>query len=301
MKLFNQNKMPFSARADRIAPKKSLGQNFLTDGNIARKIVDALDCKDGDTVVEIGPGTGVLTEYLAEMKINLFAVEIDQRAVEVLKTKYRNDAYPNLKIIHSDIRDFDFSSIVGGNKIKVIGNIPYYMSSEILFKLFNSSTQISKAIIMLQKEVAKRLNAKLRTKDYGILTVNLQFTGESKILFDVPPSCFYPQPKVTSSIIEINFDSEKFNNYCDLISRDGEPEDKIKVYLSFKEFIRAAFSQRRKVLRNSLKDYIAQKYNREISPDIREMDYFCKRAEELTIEDFLKLYNIISGKQCNDS
>lgn len=336
---------------NRIKPKKSLGQNFLNDKNIAAKIVNALEIQDGDIIVEIGPGTGVLTELLVEKNIRLYAIEYDSRAVEILNSKFPKKKYPNVDIMRGDFLETDLKQLLVDScqlsverertsptnpnieqlttsnqqlttkpgieqhgtwdmghgtresemlttnnqklttKLKVIGNIPYNISSEIMFKLFDSSELIDKSILMLQKEVAHRLTAKPRTKDYGILTLVLNLVGSAKILFDVPPKCFYPQPKVTSSIVRFNFDKIAGNKHN---------------YFQMKELIRAAFSQRRKVLRNSLKNFILShqvstpegRKNLNIEEIInaaekRNLSYFCKRAEELTVDDYYILYNLI--------
>ena len=269
-----------------VRPRKSLGQNFLTDENIARKIVNTIDIKRGDLVVEIGCGTGALTKILLENKIILIGVELDSRAIVVLEDKFPKNKYPDFELFKSDFRDFIFH-FSNEKKVKVIGNIPYYMSGDTIFKLIENAEHIEKAVLTVQKEFADRLVAKPRTKDYGALTVILKSAAETRKLFDIPPSCFYPIPKVTSTVIEI-----VFNNKIEVTERK-----KLTV------FIKAAFGQRRKTLKNSLKNFIVSK----ITPDYNDfilkaeslsLNYFTKRAEELELTDFINLHNyILNGCQ----
>jgi 16S rRNA (adenine1518-N6/adenine1519-N6)-dimethyltransferase len=261
----------------KIAPKKSLGQNFLTDKNISRKIISLLGLEAGDTVLEIGPGTGALTTLLLENDINLIAVEIDDRAIEVLNNAFPKSQFPNFQLIKSDIREINLNEyLINEKKIKTIGNIPYYISADILFWLFNNSEIIQKSIIMVQKEVAKRVCSKSGNKDYGILSIAADLVSKPKIAFDVSPSCFYPQPKVTSSILEFEF----IRNY--------------PLNLEFKDImklVKAGFSVRRKTLRNALKDYMSKfplEKNEQYIANNSEL--FQKRAEALSTQEFIKLY-----------
>lgn len=270
-----------------LKPKKSLGQNFLIDKNISQKIVQSLDCKE-DKVIEIGPGTGALTEWLNNENIELFAIEIDKSAVELLLKKFPPSRYPKLHIINSDILSSDFDNLIkeSNANFKVIGNLPYNISSQIIFKLIANRNNISKAILMLQKEVAQRLVAKPHTKDYGITSVALQLVGKVSKLFDVSPNCFYPKPKITSSIIEIEFYQN--NNLNDF--------DKILL------LIKNAFSQRRKVLKNSLKSYINQQFNVKLEDVVKiaensGLNYFSQRAEELSIDDYVIFYDFFNSNK----
>ena len=270
-----------------ILPKRALSQNFLIDKNIANKIVNSLDTKEGDIVIELGCGTGALTQFLIEKKIKLIGLELDKKISEALSEKFPNKKYKNFFLLNQNVLDFNinenFLTHGDNQKVKIIGNIPYSISSQIFFWLFEQANFIDKAILMVQKELAQRLTAKPKTKDYGIPTVALQLTGNAKRLFDVPPSCFYPQPAIMSSIIEINFNDEQL----------GTEE-----FRTIMKFIRAAFSQRRKTLKNSLKNYIEQ----EIKTDYKKVlddsssagiDYFSRRAEELTKEEFIRFYELL--------
>jgi 16S rRNA (adenine1518-N6/adenine1519-N6)-dimethyltransferase len=216
----------------------------------------------------------------------LTSVEIDQRAIEVLTNQFTKDLFPNFSLSKGDIRDFNINTLLDSSDnsklVKVIGNIPYNLSSDILFYLLRNNKHISKVILMLQKEVAQRINAKPRSKAYGILTVATELVATSKILFDVSPSCFIPKPAVTSAIIEITFKKD-IDNIIDF--------DKIM------PIIRMAFSQRRKVLRNSLSTYFG---SMKLDPnnvqsyfEQKSFDVLHKRAEELTMDDFIKLYSLL--------
>ncbi|MBM2816353.1 MAG: dimethyladenosine transferase [Ignavibacteria bacterium] len=269
-----------------LKPKKSFSQNFLWDKNIAQKIVDTLQIEDSDRVIEIGPGKGILTQFLLEKAVNLTAIELDINAAQLIEELFPKEKYPNFKLVQQDFRKFDFAEFESGSafpdsKVKVIGNIPYSITGDIFFHLFRSSQFIERAVIMIQKEVAQRISAKPRTKDYGILTVITNLLGKGKILFDVPPSCFHPKPKVTSSVIELSFHNEPPENFESLLV-----------------LIKAAFGQRRKKLSNALKQFIEMKCKasyEECAKRVQQLDknYFEIRAEELTVEDFIKLHEAI--------
>jgi 16S rRNA (adenine1518-N6/adenine1519-N6)-dimethyltransferase len=274
---------------EKIAPKKSLGQNFLIDKNISRKIVDSFDLKADDVVIEIGCGTGALTEQLLnKYPAFLFSVDIDKRAVDAVRLSLSKSEFKNFEIIHSDIRDIKIPDLIKqknleARKIKVIGNIPYNISGDILFWIFGQRKMINKAMIMMQKEVVQRLTSKPNSKLYGITTVAINLTGECKALFKVSPKCFYPVPKVTSTVIEIIPNEDKFQNV-----------DFDRVML----LVKAAFNQRRKVLRNALGSYINSNnidINRLLksAPDeISKM--FSSRAEQLSAKDFISLHNFLN-------
>ncbi len=267
-----------------ITPKKSLGQNFLTDQNIARKIVDSLDIQHDDVIIEIGAGTGGLTKFLLGKGVPVYAIEIDSRAVAVLKSEFTDT---RLNVIQSDILVFDLPKFAAehlGN-IKIVGNLPYYISSQILFYVFDNVEFISKAVLMLQKEVAQRLCSRTRTKDYGILTVATELSGSARLLFNVSPKCFYPEPKVFSTLLELNFSNTT-------VSREK--------YKKIMILVRTAFNQRRKTLKNSLKDYIEKNTKLTINQYIETLDsgtakIFTKRAEELTSSDFFEFYELINS------
>jgi 16S rRNA (adenine1518-N6/adenine1519-N6)-dimethyltransferase len=265
---------------DKYKPKKFLGQNFLVDENIAKKIVSSLEINPGDIVIEIGPGQGVLTKYISALTENLIAVELDRSIHEKLSAEYSGKA----KIIHKDFLKFDLqkdlTEILNINvsekmKLKVIGNIPYNITTEILFRLFESAEIMESAVLMMQKEVAKRLTAQPNTKDYGILAVQTQFSSIPKILFGVPPTAFFPKPNVESSIVKFGFSENKY---------------RVTDKQLFKSLVRSSFGQRRKTLKNSLRNFCEAN---NISLDDIEFD-FSRRAESLSIQEFTELSDRIT-------
>ncbi len=213
--------------------KKSLGQHFLKDGNMIRKIADSIPAAADDKVIEIGPGAGALTEQLLQKYKDVTAVEIDQRMVDFLKEKY-----PDLTLIRQDILKTDWSEITHSEKpVHVVGNLPYYITSQILFAILENRNRLTSAVLMMQKEVAERIVAVPRTKAYGILSVQTQLMSSPEILFNVPPQVFYPPPNVESAVLKLTFDKGP------LICSDEH----------LKTVVRMAFNQRRKKLSNSLK------------------------------------------------
>jgi 16S rRNA (adenine1518-N6/adenine1519-N6)-dimethyltransferase len=260
-----------------LKPVKSLGQNFLTDGNIARSIVELLEIDDRDTIVEIGPGEGALTKLLLEYPAEIQAIEFDRRAVELLNTTYPKSSHPNFSLFSGDVRKFpllEFSREVierTQRKPKVIGNIPYNITSDILFQLFECAEKLDRAVITMQREVAERIVAKPRTKDYGILTLASLFASKPRIALHIPPESFFPKPKVDSAAVVFDF---------------TEPMISTEEFYKVMPLVRSGFGQRRKMLSNSIKSMISQK--NDVQQDIIE-EYFSKRAEELTPQDFMRL------------
>lgn len=246
---------------EHLRTKKSLGQHFLKDGNMIRKIVDSIDAQPYDKVIEIGPGAGALTDYLVKRFENVTVIEIDQRMVELLSTKY-----PGLDIVHNDILKYDWAEILDGDKpIHVIGNLPYYITSQILFSILEQRSQLSSALLMMQKEVADRIVADSGSKVYGILSVQCQLMSSPEILFDVPPTVFVPPPSVESSVVKFKFDKPE------LTCSDN----------NLKTVVRMAFNQRRKKLSNALKRLDAELPEKEFD--------FSLRAEALTPDMYEKL------------
>ena len=271
-----------------VKPKKSLGQNFLSDSNIARKIASQLKPSEDDIVFEIGPGMGALTQVLLESKAILHCFEIDLQAIEFLNEKFPESIRNCLFINRKDILELDFEKYITENnitrKIKVIGNIPYNISSQILFLILENKDYIEKAILTVQKEVALRLTAPTHTKEYGITTVAVNLLGKVRRKFDIPPSCFYPKPKIMSTVIEISFK-------LDSIDTD--------TFFNIMKLIRAGFNQRRKKLSNSLENYFRENIKFEIREFIAHskqigFDWFSKRAEQLTETEYLKLFKLIN-------
>ncbi|RPI13741.1 MAG: ribosomal RNA small subunit methyltransferase A [Ignavibacteriae bacterium] len=256
---------------NRSYPKKNLGQNYLKDENICRNVADAFIIKQNDIVLEIGAGEGALTKYLTGKTNHLAVVELDKRNVEILKFKF-----PGLKIIQGDILKTDFKEIANlfpAGKLRVIGNIPYYITSEILFKLIDNRDIISDAQIMMQEEVAQRLAAKPNSKTYGILSILVHVYSQPELLFKVSANCFYPKPNVDSRVVHVNFEKNLTDRILDINF--------------FKKFVKTSFGTRRKTLRNSLK-------NMGIDTNTLNLDFdFIRRAETLSVDEFIKLSNTI--------
>ncbi|MEQ9305875.1 MAG: 16S rRNA (adenine(1518)-N(6)/adenine(1519)-N(6))-dimethyltransferase RsmA, partial [Marinoscillum sp.] len=215
-----------------VSPKKHLGQHFLKDENIARKIVDSLQSKDSGTLLEIGPGTGVLTKYLLE-KDNFQAFDVDYESVSYLKEKYPEHSE---KFVFQDFLKFDLNGIE--RPITVIGNFPYNISSQLFFKIWDHRSEVNEVVCMIQKEVADRIAEKEGSKTYGILSVLLQAFFDIEYLFTVPPQVFIPPPKVQSAVIRLTRNNVKSLD-CDEVL--------------FKRVVKAGFGKRRKTLRNALK------------------------------------------------
>ncbi|PKN05972.1 MAG: ribosomal RNA small subunit methyltransferase A [Deltaproteobacteria bacterium HGW-Deltaproteobacteria-7] len=263
-----------------IKPRKNLGQSFLMEEGIIKRIAGTASVAENDIVVEIGAGIGVLTEYLAQNAAKIIAVELDDKLVDILKD--RLSKYHNIEIYHGNILQFDFRAIGEGRKIKVIGNIPYNISSPVLFYLLSFREIIDSFVLMMQKEVVQRLVALPGGKEYGVPSVILQMFAAVEKVLDVPASCFYPRPKVESSVIKGFFRERPF---VDL--RDEE---------FFIKLVRDSFAQRRKMLINNLKkskllEYVSESLLKEalISAGIDGQ----RRGETLSVEEFGYLSNIL--------
>ncbi len=251
---------------NKILPLKRFGQNYLQDQNIIRKIISEIDPREDELIIEIGPGQGALTKYLFESKANLIAVEIDKRVIDDLKNRFIN-----LNLIQDDFLDLDLNNFVQNKnqKIRITGNIPYNITSPILFKLFENNIIISDAVFTVQYEVAKRMTAKMGTKDHGILSVLLNYFGKSELSFKVSRNVFYPKPNVDSAVVHIYFNDERNDSQFNLL---------------FKSIVKSAFGNRRKTIKNSLSNGI-----------FAEVDFndcgidLSQRAEQLTIDDFIIL------------
>ncbi len=254
-------------------PKKSLGQNFLRDNNIAKKIVESFHLNSNDIVIEIGPGKGILTQFLLEKTHNLTVIEIDNFLVAELHKKFEN----NITIIHNDILSVDIQTLTyQQEKFRVIGNIPYNITSPILFHLLDSRSTIKNALLMMQTEVAERLTAKPRTKAYGILSVFFQYYATSTMILDVSPSSFFPVPSVNSTVILLDFEKP----FPEIVKDD----------VLFRKVVRGTFNQRRKMLRNSLSHLgfsstILEQLNCNLT----------QRPEELSVQEFIHLTNQLSN------
>jgi len=227
----------------RIKPKKYLGQNFLTDKNIQNKIILSCDFKDTDVVLEIGAGNGSLTGLIADRVKALCALEFDRALAARLQEDFKNNSC--VQIIRQDILKFDFKRHFAQekNKIKVFGNIPYYITTPILEHLLNYKAKISEAYLTVQKEFAQRVVAVPGTKIYGSLSCFIQYYAKPEILLHIKRTCFFPVPRVDSSLLKISFEDKK---------KELSPKQEVVLF----KLIRAAFNQRRKTLRNSIGDFI---------------------------------------------
>ena len=255
--------------------KKRLGQNFLIDKNIQNKIIAAFELKSSDYILEIGSGRGELTKLIAPNVSKVYALEIDSWLCEVSRINLKS--YSNVEIINKDILKFDITKHLLGfrNRIKVVGNIPYYITSPIIEHLLKTPVILDMVFITVQKEFAKRMVSSSGSKEYGSFSCFVQYYTEPKILFYIKKSCFSPEPKIDSCLLRMNIKHKPILN---------QKQERL-----FFKIIRAAFNQRRKTLRNSLKDILPRKqleifyskYN--INPNIR--------PEQLDLKDFINLTN----------
>ena len=248
-----------------VKPLKRFGQNYLKDINILKKIVDEVNPKQGDNILEIGPGRGALTDELLKKIDRISAVEIDNRVIENLAEKFSQ-----LNIVEGDFLSLDLNEFtVAGKKLRVAGNIPYNLTSPILFKLIEKNELVNDAVLMVQYEVAKRMTSQKGTKDYGILAVLLNYFTETKICFKVSPNVFYPKPKVFSAVVHIIF------------KKPGFTKEEQKLFI---KIVKAAFGKRRKTLKNSLSNSIFYKFD--FSDSGIDLSL---RAEQLDVMDFITL------------
>lgn len=255
---------------EKVEPLKRFGQNYLTDNNILKKIISEINPGENDLILEIGPGTGALTSKLAETKAQITAVEIDKRVKDDL-----TERFPTVKFYNEDFLNTDLSNIHSqrGEKLRIVGNIPYNLTSPIIFKMLDTPGIIRDAVFMVQYEVARRISATPESKDYGILSVLLQYFSEVKFCFKVSPNVFYPKPKVYSAVIHLYM--KELN-----ISTDFK-----KALISI---VKASFGKRRKTLKNSLRDSI-----------FKDIDFsssgvnMALRAEQLGLKDFEMLANFV--------
>ncbi|MDP2100430.1 MAG: 16S rRNA (adenine(1518)-N(6)/adenine(1519)-N(6))-dimethyltransferase RsmA [Methylobacter sp.] len=253
-------------------PRKRFGQNFLHDHNIIYNIISSIQARPDQHWVEIGPGQGALTEPLLNEKVRLDVVELDRDLVVLLKEKFRH--YPNLHIHSADALRFDFSSLAeGGNKLRIIGNLPYNISTPLMFHLLDNAKCIEDMHFMLQKEVVDRICAAPGSKKYGRLSVMMQYHCMPELLFEVPPESFDPIPQVTSAIVRL--------------VPHQQPPVAVNDMGKLNRVVTQAFSQRRKTLRNSLKKLIEE-------ADIAALGIDpTLRAESISLAEFALLSNLL--------
>ncbi|MFI5264935.1 MAG: 16S rRNA (adenine(1518)-N(6)/adenine(1519)-N(6))-dimethyltransferase RsmA [Candidatus Kapaibacterium sp.] len=273
-----------------LTANKSLGQNFLVDEKARMRIADAAGIAEGDVVIEIGPGTGLLTKELLKYPLKkLIAFEVDERAVALLGEEIHDERF---EVRGEDFLKVDINALKSeaGSELKVIGNIPYYITSPILFKLIDDREHVTFALLLMQLEVAERLTASPSTKAYGIPTVLANFFGEVKMLFKVKAGCFRPVPNVDSALVRIDF-------HRDYFSREGLEAPPGFDPKNFQSFVRTMFGMRRKMLRNNLKSFLDADMLAKVAehPDI--IPFLTRRAEELDVAHFLSFYRKIEASR----
>lgn len=264
--------------------QKKFGQNFLIDTHVLEKIIKSAGVSEEDCVLEIGPGIGTMTQYLAEHARQVVAVEIDRNLIPILEETLAD--YENVKIINEDILKVDIKRLAeqynGGRPIKVVANLPYYITTPIIMGLFESDVPIDNITVMVQKEVADRMQEGPGSKDYGALSLAVQYYAEPEIVANVPPNCFIPRPNVGSAVIRL--------------TRHKEMPVQVKDPKLMFKLIRASFNQRRKTLQNGLNNSPELPYSKEqvaaaletmgLSPSVR--------GEALTLEQFARLADLLS-------
>ena len=262
--------------------QKKFGQNFLIDERVLEKIISAAEVNKEDFVLEIGPGIGTMTQYLAENAREVMAVEIDKNLIPILSDTL--SAYDNVSILNADILKVDIAKIVeeknGGKPVKVVANLPYYITTPIIMGLFESHVPVDSITVMVQKEVADRMQTGPGSKDYGALSLAVQYYAKPEIVANVPPNCFMPRPKVGSAVIRL--------------TRHQNPPVTAKDEKLMFRIIRASFNQRRKTLANGLKNSQELNYTKEqVESAITECGLPLNiRGEALTLEQFAKLSDI---------
>lgn len=264
--------------------QKKFGQNFLIDPHVLDKIISAAEITKEDFVLEIGPGIGTMTQYLAEAAREVTAVEIDRNLIPILSETL--SAYDNVQIINEDVLKLDLAALAkernGGKPIKVVANLPYYITTPIIMGLFEGGVPIESITVMVQKEVAMRMQAGPGTKDYGALSLAVQYYAEPYLAANVPPNCFMPRPNVGSAVIRL--------------TRYAEPAVKAKDEKLMFALIRASFNQRRKTLQNGLNNSQELSFTKEqIAEAIEKMGLSPSvRGETLTLEQFAKLSDLLA-------
>ena len=263
--------------------QKKFGQNFLIDTHVLEKIMNAAQISKDDCVVEVGPGIGTMTQYLAERAGHVVAVEIDKALIPILSDTL--SAYDNVEVINEDILKVDLNRLVqeknGGRPIKVVANLPYYITTPIIMGLFESHVPLQSITIMVQKEVADRMQVGPGTKDYGALSLAVQYYAEPYIVANVPPNCFIPRPAVGSAVIRL--------------TRYQEKPVKVNDSAFMFKIIRASFNQRRKTLQNGLYNSSELRIPKEKTvAALEEMGLTPTiRGEKLSLEEFAKLSDIL--------
>lgn len=286
-KAFSKQSVRRQLAGEGLKPKKGLGQNFLTDDSVLLDIVEAAELDDNSCVLEIGPGMGVLTRELAKRAGKVVAVEIDTTILPILEKNVAE--FSNVTIINQDILKVELDALLkehfGDRPVKVIANLPYYITTPIVMKLLEETNSIASVVIMIQKEVAERFSADSGSKDFGAITLAVQYHAEVSKVRDVSPECFEPVPKVWSSVIKL--------------SLRGEPPVKVLDEALFFRLIKAAFAQRRKTFLNSVSATMGQDVTKEELRDILVQLGLGEsvRGESLSIEQFAQIADEIVQKK----
>ncbi|MEJ8752997.1 16S rRNA (adenine(1518)-N(6)/adenine(1519)-N(6))-dimethyltransferase RsmA [Coprococcus sp. HCN-4056] len=264
--------------------QKKFGQNFLIDDHVITKIINAAEITKDDLVLEIGPGIGTMTQYLAESARKVIAVEIDKNLIPILGETLAE--YDNVTVINEDILKLDINRLVeeenAGKPIKVVANLPYYITTPIIMGLFESHVPLQSITVMVQKEVADRMQVGPGSKDYGALSLAVQYYAKPYIVANVPPNCFIPRPGVGSAVIRL--------------TRYEEPPVTVKDESLMFKLIRASFNQRRKTLQNGIANSPELPYSKaQVEKALEKMELAANvRGESLTLAEFAKLSDIIS-------
>ena len=263
--------------------QKRFGQNFLIDTRVLDRIIEASEITKDDFVLEIGPGIGTMTQYLADAAREVTAVEIDDALIPILQDTLKE--WDNVSVIHGDILKTDIRKIADeknqGRPIKVVANLPYYITTPIIMGLFESHVPVDSITVMVQKEVADRMQTGPGSKDYGALSLAVQYYAKPEIVANVPPNCFMPRPKVGSAVIRL--------------TRHQNPPVQAKDEKLMFRIIRASFNQRRKTLQNGIKNFGGLNFSKEqVAQALEEMELPASvRGEALTLEQFAQLSNIL--------
>lgn len=262
--------------------QKKFGQNFLIDSHVLDKIILAAGVTKEDVVLEIGPGIGTMTQYLAEAAKEVIAVEIDKMLVPILEDTLKD--YDNVTLVNDDILKVDIESLIkdknDGRPVKVVANLPYYITTPIIMGLFENHVPLENITVMVQKEVAQRMQAAPGTKDYGALSLAVQYYAETYIAANVPPNCFIPRPNVGSAVIRL--------------TRWKEPPVSVRDEKFMFSIIRASFNQRRKTLQNSLVNGGIDVTKEQIADALEQMGLSAGvRGETLSLEQFAGLSNLL--------
>ena len=282
MDLFEETK--FIMKKYNLYANKSLGQNFLINEEIVKGIVDAANINKEDLVIEIGPGLGTLTKYLLDTKAKVICIELDKRMMEILNDRF--SLYDNFELINEDVLKVDLENLIkenkksGVEKVKIVANLPYYITTPIIMKLLEEKLDIESITVMIQKEVAERLNAIPGEKETGSITYSVHYYSNPEIIFNVPNTSFIPEPEVTSTVIKLNILKE--------------PAVKVKNEKTLFKVIKAAFMQKRKTLINALVNGKIFNAKDEAEKCLNDLGIDLKiRGEKLSLEQYAKIADYI--------